>query len=156
MARFKITKKETLGYIRFSLDKCVKYENGERYFIDCKVVSPYTEILESDYLEINLELTKFYPTHHSFNDTDIVRQYSWSGVASNSSSSTNIISAHGSSSNIIVSPSAANFIASQDGLNLARGMSRMVDETGKNWEYKIEVENKDGKKISHSLICRKN
>jgi len=81
--------------------------------------------------------------------------YGIDGLVRKVDSSTNIITASGSSSNIIVSPSAANFVSSQDGLNLARGMSRMVDETGKNFEYKIEIENKDGKKISHSLICRK-
>jgi len=34
-------------------------------------------------------------------------------------------------------------------------MSRMVDETGKSFEYKIEMPTKDGKTISHSLICKK-
>jgi hypothetical protein len=70
-------------------------------------------------------------------------------------SPTNIIATRGSFSDIVVSSSAVDVIKNPRTMEIAREMSRMVDETGKNWEYKIEVENKDGKKISHSLICRK-
>jgi len=66
------------------------------------------------------------------------------------------ITTRGSSSNVVVSPSTVvDFMNSPKAIELARGMSRMVEETGKSFEYKIEMPTKDGETISHSLICRK-
>lgn len=66
-------------------------------------------------------------------------------------SSTNMITTRGSSSDIVISPSAVNAMNSPNAMDLARRMSEMVDATGKEYEFKIE----DSGGLKYSLICRK-
>ena len=160
---YKIVKKETWpaqqegwrSYIKFHLDRCIKLSGGglfsEASYIECEMRSPFTSWWQDDYIEIDLDTLNYWGYFCDFKDTSAIRKLG----SSNEIVPRNIISASGSSSDIIISPSAVNAMKSPRTMEIAREMSRMVDETGKNWEYKIEVENKDGKKISHSLICRK-
>ena len=119
-------------------------EHGFLTYLKCPTTYPFNTWKEGDYIEIDNDKTK-YKSAHDFCDTSMARKVT----------STNVITTCGSFSDIVISPSAVNAMKSPRTMEIAREMSRMVDETGKNWEYKIEVENKDGKKISHSLICRK-
>jgi len=115
-------------------------------YILCADTYPFNTWKEGDCIEIDNDKTRYRSWRDAFDDTSIVRKVS---------PSTNVITTRGSSSDIVVSSNAVNYMKSPEAMEMAHRMSQMVDETGKNWEYKIEVENKDGKKISHSLICRK-
>jgi len=150
--KFKITGKEiheAFDSITFNLDRGVPYTYNGYFIMPCYIFCvdchPFNTYQVGDYLEIDIEKTVNYSSRNNFNDTSIVRKFG---------SSTNVITTSGSSSDVVVSPSAVNYMKSQEARELAREMSRMVDDTGKEVEYKIEVQNKDGKKISHSLILR--
>lgn len=126
-----------------------KVENGDPSFVwvSCTDTYPFNTWEEGDYIEIDNDKTRYESPYEVFDDTSIVRKVS---------SSTNIVTTRGSSSDIVISPSAVEYMKSQEARELAREMSRMVDDNpGKEVEYKIQVENKDGRKISHSLIMRK-
>jgi len=97
----------------------------------------------SKYVEIDNDITKYRSDRYRFTSTSEVRKVS---------SSTNVISSSGSSSNMVISPIAVNAINNPGAMDIARGMSRMVDETGKEFEFKIED---PGSKFNYSLICRK-
>jgi len=139
------------NYIIMRLDNDVNYLNNTvSPSIRCANAHPYKTYLIGDQIEINNYITRYYKSTadvYFSNNDNIIRKLL---------SSVNTVSASGSSSDISISPSAVNAMKSPGTMEIAREMSRMVDETGKNWEYKIEVASQDGKTISHSLICRKN
>jgi len=149
----KVESRPIFNYIMFELKDYADHPKGHKVmgWVYCRNHYPYNNYKEGDWLEIDLDRIGDKNDVNIFDDTSIVRKLG--EVVS--SSSTNVITTRGSSSNIVISPSAVNYMKSPEAMEMAHRMSRMVDETGKNWEYKIEVENKDGKKISHSLICRK-
>jgi len=130
----------------FSLDKLMYYEGEPGLFINCADSPPFNTWQVGDCLEIDWDLTRQIKKFSVFSDTSMVSKVT----------PTNVITTRGSSSDIVVSSSAVNYMKSQEARELAREMSRMVDDNpGKEVEYKIQVENKDGRKISHSLIMRK-
>jgi len=103
-----------------------------------------------DYLEINIDETINRNGQHAIpmnlpEAKNVVRKFG-------SSSSTNIITTRGSSSDIVISPGAVNAMKSPRTMEIAREMSRIVDETGKEVEFKIEDANSN---LKYSLILRK-
>jgi len=96
-----------------------------------------------DKIEINNYRTKYYGASHDFNDSDIVRR----------TTSTNIITSSGSSSDVVISSSVVNAMGSSRTMELARHMSRMVDENDK--EYELKIEDSTNTRFTYSLICRK-
>jgi len=121
---------------------------GSTYTITCENGHHIDNCRVGDYLEVDVDKVIALGEQYRFFDASMVRKFG-------SSSSTNIVSTR-ASSDIVVSSSAVNYMKSQEARELAREMSRMVDDNpGKEVEYKIQVENKDGKKLSHSLIMRK-
>ena len=84
---------------------------------------PFNTYRVGEYLRIDLDKTSCQPSISVIFDDDMVRKVS---------SPTNIINSSGSSSDIVVSPSAVNYMKSPEAMEMAHRMSRMVDETGKN------------------------
>jgi len=157
---YKITSIEIIpsiysDYAEFGLDDYVVYNGGEkskriRLMFDDKNYS-INNYQIGGYLEINTDKTIdcywacAFPINLSETQKNIVRKFG-------SSSSTNVITARGSSSDIVISPSVVNAMGSSQTTELARYMSRMVDENDKEYEFKIEDNNT---RYTYSLICRK-
>ncbi|CAG8499535.1 5973_t:CDS:2, partial [Ambispora gerdemannii] len=91
-------------------------------------ISLYLDGSISDYVEIDNDETKYYSSGHDFNDISIIRKVT----------TTNIITTRGSSSDIVISSGLVNAMGSSRTMELARHMSRMVDENDKEYELKIE------------------
>jgi len=107
---------------------------------------PFDTWQVGDYIEVDLDKSVNCNHCSIINDTSIVRKVS-------SSSSTNIVTTRGSSSDIVISSGLANAMGSSETMELARHMSRMVDENNK--EYELKIEDNSNKRFSYSLICRK-
>jgi len=78
---YKITSRSTnSGWIRFYLDGYVDFEDGSKNFIDCKDSYPFSSYYSDNYLEIDVDRTKYYGSGKTFEDTSIVRKYDASGA----------------------------------------------------------------------------
>ncbi|CAJ0845049.1 7991_t:CDS:10 [Entrophospora sp. SA101] len=120
----------------------ITYNDGNYYHLNCANEYPFNTYR----IEGRMMAGTFYSgiVYYGYG---VVRKLGESSTAivPSSSSSTNIITTRGSSSNIVISPSLANAMGSSETMELARHMSRMVDENDKEYELKIE-DNKDGGK----------
>ena len=178
MANYKTFKIQRIVYadsaigLHLGYGECLDYRDGKMSVITCRNTYPFNAYQAGDWIEIDLdwvrsrnygeqtvesnsEVVRFYLPSPNRNPNAPVPTTTNFGHLVPSSSSTNVISSSGSSSELVISPGAVSAMNSPGAMEIARRMSQMVDETGKEYEYKIEVEAKDGKKISHSLICRK-
>jgi hypothetical protein len=99
---------------------------------------------------LEIDLDKICHLYHGLDvdDSDIVRRVSSMVVPGN-----NVITTQGSSSDIVISPSVVNVMGSSRTMELARHMSRMVDENDK--EYELKIEDNTNTRFTYSLICRK-
>lgn len=134
----------------FQLNGFVDFIDEKDDFIFCTYTFPYNALEIGDYIEIDIDRTKYMEQKTTFNDTSIVRKFGSSAAVP--SSSTNIITSRGSSSDIVISPSVVSTMGSSQAAEIARHMSRMVDENDKEYEFKIEDNNT---RFTYSLICRK-
>jgi len=123
-------------------EEYLEYKNCSRKYISVWNSLPFTSYKVGDWVEIDLDKISCENGPGLFG-INTVRKVS---------SSTNVITTRGSSSNIVISPSAVNAMNSPNAMDLARRMSEMVDATGKEYEFKIEDPNS---KLNYSLICRK-
>jgi len=75
---YKITSKTTnTNWIKFELDGYVNFENGNsQQRIDCVNRSPFNNWYAGDYLEIDIDRTKYYSSGKDFDDTSIVSKTS--------------------------------------------------------------------------------
>jgi len=119
-------------------------ENSILVSIICANIYPFNTWKEEDYIEIDNDKTRYKDAWHVFDDTSIVRKVS---------SSTNIITTRGSSSDIVISSGLVNAMGSSRTMELSRHMSRMVDENDK--EYELKIEDNTNTRFTYSLICRK-
>lgn len=75
---YKITSRTTnTSWIKFELDGYVTFENGNsQQRIDCVNRSPFNSWYAGDYLEIDVDRTKYYSSGKDFDDTSIVNKTS--------------------------------------------------------------------------------
>jgi len=149
--RFKIITKESLGsYVKYGLDNHVTYKERKENHIFMFDRFPFNNCQIEDYLEIDIDRTINFSSWHGFSDLPSVE-----GIVKSEkmSASTNIITSSGSSSDIVISPSVVSAMGSSQATELARYMSRMVDETDK--EFELKIEDNSNARFTYSLICRK-
>jgi len=118
-------------WICFYLDGYVNYKsNGsERWkrknFIFCKNTYPFSTYRVGDVIEIDLDKTQNKWDGDDIDDTSIIR------VARVAPSSTNVITTRGSSSNIVILPSAVNAVGSPQAMEFS---SAYVSNGRRNWK----------------------
>lgn len=138
--------------IDFTLDDYVPYYHGSEKFARSINGNGFDKLKVGDYLKINLDrISSISSVTIHYGHDDLLKIVEKSSI----SNSTDVISS-GSSNSIIISPNAVDVMNSPAAMNIARQMSKMVDETGKEFEFKIEETTINGKKLTYSLICRNN
>lgn len=137
------------------IDGDIYYRDGRKSTIWFPNSAPCSSYRIGDLLEVDLdEICRFFHTAEIVSDDNgrIVRRIDDGGVVRRVSS-TNIITTRGSSSDIVISPGVVNAMGSSRTMELARHMSRMVDENDK--EYELKIEDNTNSRFTYSLICRK-
>ncbi|CAG8577192.1 7685_t:CDS:10, partial [Ambispora gerdemannii] len=140
---------EEFYYVKLSFDKAnIDHIDGQgNNYTFCENRHPFNSYRAGDYIEVDCSRTRSYGRRRPIDNENILRKVG-------SSSSTNIITTRGSSSDIVISSGAVSAMNSPNAMNLARRMSEMVDATGKEYEFKIEDPTLNKKEVEETFEKR--
>jgi len=137
---YKITgKSDYTTYVTFWLDGCVIYSNRTDFnIIDCVNTFPFRDWQEGDYIEIDIDRTRYYEyNYHKFNDNNIIKKvYSSEIVPRN---------------NVNLSSVTQNQVST-----IVQQINSAIDNDERNeYEARIHVDPNSGKYSGFSIIGRR-